>query len=314
MTFSPELTFIPAKAPYEITDKKAGEIIIESIIGQLNKRRKCDIFILPKLDPFHNERSPEETYCIEAVPIQFFRTEWLENESWPLFKREVDLLFTIMKEHGFVPTMMRRKGGREFHYPGGGCHLHMSADLFQWTPNMENWYDRIKTFHRNLLTDYANRPYIRWLFSNWFADLGSAVMVTDEGLDSFVAGGANVMSHFIAHSTVEARYMGSTKGSYLTFEHRYFSMVENTDELKLIATFAQTWMEKILERQATIDGDYVGKIPFTLTHEQLKDMRNVRKAKVICETFFADLGLQWSDYLPFFKRNYARRIKWGKFV
>jgi len=172
----------------------------------------------------------------------------------------------------------------------------------------------MKLYHRNLLTDYANRPYIRWLFSHWFADLGSSAYITLDNLEDFKSRGANVMEDRWRPSTIEARYMNTTKGAYLTFEHRYFSMIENAEEMRLIARFAWAWMQYVKGQQFGEDFQYKEQIPFTLTADQLRAMQKPREAKVMCHEFFAKLGLPWDDYSHFFDRNYLRRIKWGKFV
>lgn len=326
MSFSPELTFFVKRAPYEITDRKVGERLVKRISKVLYAKG----WMLPlrvKLDPMHNPRLPSETWCIEIVPLFHFETHWLEGDKeWATFRRVLAHIFDTCAANGLVPALVKRRGDTESHHPGGGCHLHMGMGHLFAGGQASFWYKRMEAFHRNLLMDFTNRPYIRWLFSHWFADAGSSVMLHAESPWLVNSPPCNVDGSPQQYdpleagchgaSVIEPRFMRSAKGEYLTFEVRLFSMVESPDEVRLIARFAKAWMDKV--KATTMDGsEYYSTtvaIPLDLTLERLADMRDPMKARAMCAAFIQELGLQWGPYSVFFKRNYLRRIQWGEFI
>jgi hypothetical protein len=320
MKISPELTFFPSKYPYEIKNHKEGLILIREIKKSIKKSKKIDdTWFLPKLDPFHNPHEENSTFCVEAVPATCLYTDWFEDLDWETTKIVITELFSIMKSHGLVPSLCKNRNRTEYHYPGGGCHLHVNVPNFIMSPG---WYKSMEAFHRNLLIDYVNRPYLRWLFSNWFADSGSSVIVNTENFKKFKSKKNNIYDiDFFYTNAIEPRYMSSTKNSYLSFELRFFSMIHNPKELKLIVNFANRWIQHVLKKtqESEILGDtfYLNTfkdIPIEITHKKLLDMEDPKKSKEICKKFLDFLGLPWQDYEIFYDRNYSRRIKFGKFV
>jgi hypothetical protein len=323
-TFSPELTFIVKRAPYEITNQKVGERLVKDIRKVLHKPN----WMLPteiKLDPMHNLHCDDTTWCVEITPLNgfYWDTIWLNDASaWKTLRRAVAYIFDTCKANGLVPTLTKHRGRTELHYPGGGCHIHYGIGHLFTAMQPQLWYKKMEMFHHNLLMDYTNRPYIRWLFSHWFADLGTSVMVNDIYLP-YVLDPQSTPYNPIqrAHeitSTIEPRYMHSTKGDYLTFEVRLFSMVESPDELRLIALFVDAWMGHI--KQRTTNGyDYgdettLKPILLDLDETKLTALKDPHKARMMCAAFMGELGLEWGPYSVFFKRNYLRRIQWGEFV
>ena len=178
----------------------------------------------------------------------------------------------------------------------------------------------MERFHRNLVVDYANRPYIRWLLSHWMGG-GSAVAVTKKDLKLAarkpVAGKLNRVwaitpnsifdrALYIDHA-IEPRFMASSKHSYLALEFRMVGMVENARQLRAAALLIDTWIAKILSR--------TGRIRFTLTIPQWNAMTKEKTARKICAEWVDNLGLDWATYeTAFFDRNYLLRIKHGEFV
>jgi hypothetical protein len=325
MTFSPELTYFPKRAPYEITDRKAGE----KLAKRISKALYAKGWMLPlrvELDPARNVHLSNKTYHIEIVPLFQFECHWLDDgKEWTNFKRVLAHIFDTCKANGLVPAMVKHRGGEEQHYPGGGCHLHLDMGELFTSSQAHLWYKRMETFHRNLLMDFANRPYIRWLFSHWFADAGSSVMLraespllttSERNADGSIKPYDPLEEGCSGASVIEPRFMQSNKRSYLTFEMRVFSMVESPDEVRLIARFAKAWMDRI--KTITLpDCEYyttTHSIPLDLTLDKLADMKDPMKARAMCASFIQGLGLEWGPYSVFFKRNYLRRIQWGAFV
>jgi hypothetical protein len=321
-TFSPECTFILKTEPHEITGKRAGEGLVARINKDLHRPKWC-LPLKAKLDAMQNPRGPgSTTWCVEITPLPGFHweTNWLEDKGgWRALRKTIAHMFRTCRSHGLVPSFTQQDGDTELHYPGGGCHLHMGIGGLFSSTQPDRWYKRMEAYHRNWLMDYTNRPYIRWLFSHWFADKGTEVLIHDVG---YLPTDGSVYDPLqrakVCTSTIEPRYMDSVKGNHLTMEVRLFSMVESPDELKLIAQFAAAWMAHIREKTVGGTWDYFPEpqmIPLDLDADKLAALKVPAKARAICEGFFTDaLKLEWKPYSAFFERNYLRRIKWGAFV
>ena len=335
--FSPELTFIPRAAPHEITSKKRGADMVANINAYLQEHL-IGRLMMAKLDPHHFPGHPEkETYSVEIIPLRYFETAWLNKKAplqdgetvndWGLFKDGINEVFLHLRhKFGLVPSFSRRaKDGSILYWPGGGCHIHYDADQFSIGTN---WYERMKAFHTNLAVDFANRPYIRWLFSQWFTDeesSGGLCIITEQNLsDKEIWGDINplaitaeqVFLRTIRHSScIEPRFMGCYKGSYLTFEFRMFSMVEDAEELGHIARFTEAWVNSLVKK--TYEQEIVGNargLQVIITRDQLAAMARIPSSRRICREFIESLGLNWKDYLPFYERHYINRIRFGKMV
>lgn len=335
-TVSAELTFIPEAAPHEITSKEEGLALVKRVNRYLNTGPLTRLFSA-KLDPHHFPYDPvKETYCVEVTPLIYLRTHWFDKDAkadpelgqpandWALLREALDNIFAHFRAaFGLVPslTTVDPKDGSPLHWPGGGCHIHYGADLY-WMSS--DWYERMKAFHVNLLVDLANRPYVRWLFSQWFADEGSLCTITLSNLKTREAWGTRspskitpdaVFRHAMRQSCcIEPRWMVSQKGSYLTFEFRMFSMVENADELRSLVRFVEAWVREVQNRTGKLGVLSDQYAPVTITKAQLVAMGKVRPAKALCREFITSLGLPWSEYLPFFDRHYAVRIRQGVMV
>lgn len=298
MTFSPELTFVPAAAPHTIATKAEAERLVK----RLTRTLKCRLFYV-KHDPHLNEWTNARTYCIEVVPTVHWHTEWLENSDWRVLRRYIVRLFRCAADLGLVPSVITREAGEDIHWPGGGSHLHISADFYS---THAGWYRQMETFHRNLATDLANRPYIRWLFKQWFADESGTVLVNRGNYDTVVPRMEDPDYILSVEQSVCPRFMGSSKTSYLTFEHRQFSMVDNADEVRAIVRVATRWTNYLRDLEKPVR--------FTLTKRALDEMATVRGARAHCREWIKLLGLPWADYEPFFQRFYKPRILWGEMI
>lgn len=308
-TISPELTFVPRRAPHELVDRKKAEQLAERIRKDLYRRTN---YFRVKLDPFHHEYTKQETWCVEIVPFDWFLTDWFTNDThWKNLKEHLDIVWSIMRKHGMVSTLVTKTGNTEKHWPGGGCHLHYGSALVMAGTH---WYSTSEKFHRNLGMDYANRPWIRWLFSQWFANT-HLVPVNSEDLkiantNPDHLSNDNLFDRSIYHRWgLEPRFMGGgTKSHYLTFEFRMFSMVRDPKELQLIILFLNRWIEQILFKTYSSEEQ----ISLNLTKHKLLQMKQLGKSWEICKDYLDFLKLPSDAYRVFYKRNYSNRIKYGQ--
>jgi hypothetical protein len=313
MQFSPELTFVPSRAPYEITSKKEGETLVTRLNKALYRNfLKTGTFVVAKLDPFHNVYQPDMTYCVELCPpLQFpCETSWFEksNADCKLFKKGVDLIFKTCREHGLVPLAIQKRNGKEIHQPSGGCHLHFANELFNAGPN---FYKNMEGFHKNLIADFTNRPYIRWLFAQWFDDKNSNVIFSENHVHAYeaeeipITRDAAFEAAFEGRYVIEPRFMVTGKGVYNTFEFRFINMVRDYTELRAVTQAIHGWIKQI-------QSSHTKEIPVTLTLDNFKDFNDLRKAKKLCKDWIEEIGLTWdATYEILWNRNYRNRIVKG---
>ncbi len=314
-TFSPELTFLPLRHPHEITDKRKGARLIRRINTALAEiGGKTGVQMVAKLDPHHFEHTTKETYLVELNPfVRYFQLEWAnpKSTSHAVFTAGIDeIIGMLRKRFKLVPSLVKRRGDTDLHVPQGGCHCHLGADVFHYRTD---WYRTMERFHRNLATDYANRPYARWLLAHWMSQ-GSHVMFDRERLDIQeqdsllkVTRDALFQRALFGSSAIEPRFMASMKNSYLTFEFRIVGMVENARQLCAAVRLLRAWMRHIecLDRP----------LRFNLTTAKWDAMTKEDSARELCRSWVVDtLGLDWADYeADFFQRNYLLRIQHGTF-
>lgn len=323
-TFAPELNFVLAKSPYEITDYAAGETLISQINAELIElERITGVAMRAKLDPFHTNPETEAvvSWSVEVCPVHSFDTEWLSegvmdekgNSNWSTFRLYMNWLFKRMKKgYGLVPSVQKkRRDGTEVHMPGGGAHIHYGANLFGMGPN---FYKNMERFHTDLAVSYANRPYLRFLFADWLSDRAHHTLWNpEEGKVPTLKG--QTVEHALfgllldgGIHAIESRFMNTAKGSHNTFEFRFFRMVENPDELRLIVRFVEAWVNHLRMNV------YWGvPVCYSLTKRKWREFKDGRTVWLRhIAPFLKELGLNPKDYRMFFTRNYLTRLKFGK--
>lgn len=316
-TFAVEANFVPSRAPHEIVNKVSGQRLIHRINQWLaHHGRRTGIHMLAKLDPHHNVYEDDMTWSVELVPVTHFQLPWVQrnDKSHTRFVAGIDGIFRGMHERfGLVPKVVRRKGDTEYHHGIGGQHVHISASLFSFSTN---WYRLMERFHRNLVIDYANRPYVRWLLAHWMGG-GSAVIVDRHRLEQCAFNGAASLTRgdiffrsLFGASAIEPRFMASDKNSYLTFEFRIVGMVENARQMCAAVRLLNAWMEHHKDRVLYSPSTPV---KFNLTTARWDDMVTPEGARRHCRAWVESLRLDWADYeQDFFERNCLMRIKHGK--
>lgn len=317
-TWSPELSFVPIRAPHALS-KRAADALATRINAEVRKMKTIARLFYAKSDPHLGQYTARPSYLVEVVclPGCYLETEWVDRSrgQWKAFRAAIDGLFTLLRDSfGLVPTLVTEaRDGTPIHWPGGGCHLHYGADLFPMSPR---WYSQMEAFHRNLIVDYANRPYLTWLFRQWFVNgEGSR---TPLNLDDYATDkrgkclytADELYQAACRHSRgIEARYMTTSKASYLTFEFRLFSMVANADQLGSIARFTHAWVQSLVA--ATLAGRTIG---LSLTRARLRDYSTLHGSLAACQSFLDSLGLPWQDYASMYETHYVNRIKHGQMV
>lgn len=317
-TFAPELSFVPLRHPHEVTNRRSGARLIGRVNNWLFRHgRKTGVRMMAKLDPHHHIYTPKETYTVEVIPISSFQTEWVQrgDKSHARFVEAIDRIFEVMRDRfGLVPYVITRKphSTTELHWPSAGAHVHYGADLYGFTPN---WYRQMERFHRDLATDYANRPYARWLLAHWMGE-GSRVIYDRFRLDQRDTNGGpppstdEIFSRALfSTSAIESRFMASAKNSYLTFEFRIVGMVENACQLCAAVRLVNAWVQHHVNRVH----ERARPLRFTLTTARWDRMVTPEGALTHCQAWIEELGLDWADYqIDFFERNLLMRLAHGK--
>lgn len=335
MTWSPELTFVPARAPHEIRRKSKGQRVVDLLNDWfMRDLAAAGLHIHAKLDPFNVAMHPNglhwdtpESWCIEITPAlgHPFDSDWLHvgNESYTGFMAAIELLFGLMEKLGYVPAVtkrVRRKGRLvDRDWPTGGCHIHVGADLFALRPY---WYERTERFHRNLVMDYANRPYIRWLLAQWSDDHNSKCLVTSQTCNPMTGAWRRPKAEELWRKAIvgdchalEARFMAASKASYLTFEVRCINMVRSAAELRAVALIVTNWFASIAK--LTANG---GIVRPTITGAKLARYSDIGESRSICDCWLDSIcesGIVSSiksTVHDLYERNYATRILHGALV
>ena len=317
-TFSPEMNWVPRAHPMGYRSYKEAQKVcckINRTLDVLSKRfGPC---AMAKPDVLHlkggeeDENGETSTYSIEVIPVTHFHFSWLESRSgqWDIFESYLETLFALMKRHGLTPSVSRTRKGVTTHFAGGGFHIHCGADLYNTGPD---FYKRMERFHRDIAVDFANHPELRWLFADWMSDQAHHLVWRPDTPKK--PAGFKTMEDFVFYKllhgayAIESRFMKNAKGSYLTFEFRFFRMVENPEEFRLAARFVEAWV------RAVRDAMYwdVPPIKFTMNQRKWNARMDPDKAWRAISVFLEGISLDPKDYRVFFERNYLMRLKHGK--
>lgn len=317
-TFSPEMNWVPRAHPMGYRSYKEAQKVCSKVnrtLDTLSKRfGPCAI---AKPDPLHlkggekDENGEVNTYSIEVIPVRHFYLSWLEegDGKWAVFKKYLDALFAAMKRYGLAPSVTRTRKGVTTHFAGGGIHWHIGADLYQIGPD---FYKRMERFHRDIAVDFANHPELRWLFADWMSDQAHHLVWRPDTPKK--PAGFKTMEDFVFYKllhgayAIESRFMKNAKGSHLTFEFRFFRMVENPEEFRLAAKFVEAWVRTVR------DAMYwdVPPIKFTMNRRKWNALMDPDKAWRAISVFLEGIGLDPKGYRVFFERNYLMRLKHGK--
>ena len=303
-----ELTFIPdlPKAK-EFTNRETAQKVADRLCKRLAPlvpqllEHHIDLHV--KVDPFRSGDDGEyNAWIIEVTngghPTRSF--QWRSKRFVSLIQR----VFIEARKLGLRPRI-RRRG---VHWPSGGCHLQVGiADLF---PNDHLFLPRLARFERNLYHDLANRPYIRWLFSEWWdADTNSAATFTETDYKVCTMKELEQLAYSYGRtqSSIAARYSYRYKPAYPTYEFRFFDSVDSAKEIARNVRFLEAWVAYHVNKAMNgVD------VKFTLSHAQFKALKNEKMAWNIISRFLLELGLEPNDYRKPFEENYVLRMRHGE--
>lgn len=208
--------------------------------------------------------------------------------SFSELRKFYNIISKETQEFGLVPY------SRDNFLQGGQGHIHFSMN--RWTHK----------FLRNLFCDYANRPYLQWIFNcpydyinatSFFTELdfcdNPEFLTLDYSLQT-VLGLNNVCNNFIG---------GKSKGLYYnrkTVECRFFDNPRNWEDLVDHLKFLDAYLLYI-KRQP-------GLIPITIEHgREIKNM-SLYFCKKEFKLLLNELGLDYKNYKRFVNRNMAFRL------
>lgn len=308
MTYGLELTFLPRADPNGFkTETETSKVVrkFNSLLKPVNNPQEtgCSVFLA-------KEESLGDNYCIEVVNfINHIASREIEDEQ---FRDRLSSVFNIADYLRLTARASKTEKGIRLEYASGGSHIQHSMNVFGRS-HSPCFLNRLACFERNMCSDYANRPYIRWLFAQWFDNTNSLVMFN---LDDLPKSGIikknpiyKIYSDWCTHIGIVPRFTGIRRGCIPTYEHRYFDATQTADETIDNLKFIQAWIGSLAER--TENGL---KIKSKLTRSYFKSLKNTRFAWKEISQFLLSLALNPNCYRPNFERNYITRMKFGQMV
>lgn len=307
-----ELALTPdLKGDKEFTNKKTANKVADALAARLVKLSphlvEHNIDLSVKVDPFRfNTFNWEPNAWAIEITNGNKPTRTLQWRD-PKFVRLIQRVLNEAKVLGLY-SRIRRRG---IHWPAGGTHLHVGiADLFSNTPS---FLPKLALFEKNVYTDFANRPYIRWLFAEWFDnEVNSSITVGESSFDDYTKAEMRdlVYPEGRKSSSICARYSYQYKPAYPTYEFRIFDGVDSAKDIARNVRFLEAWILSHVKHVNEGGKD----VEFTLKREDFKAFKNVRSAWGIISQFLRDLNLDSQDFRKPFEENYVLRVKHGEML
>ncbi len=302
-----ELTFVPDRRgskefPTRTEAKRAARQL-----NQLLRKLDCpvsqngmDILIrfVAKAERFRMEDGKWVGHIVEVNATPFDHT-LLKDE---VFVAVVQLVFDYAAKLKLLPRI-RRRGVH--HASGGGHILCGTAYLFD---DDIHFTGRLAAFEKAWYVDFANRPYIRWLFAEWF-DCGenSNVAVTSSDLSYGAWDSNHAYTYSLARGSIRRRFSDDMKPSYAAYEVRLFDAQTCVADVIRDINFLVAWVTRVRDLvllEQTIE--------FNLTAKRYEKWCKPRAAWGEVSRFLRLLKLDPRDYRSAFEDNYLNRIKHGK--
>lgn len=345
--FGLELTFIPKKrgAWQEFRSRDEADKYQQKLQELIDAKTPCgvkpftvkrDLFRAASYNLEDAQLQPHQSYCIEVMtqPKDFARAlqgYWADKSGlggdWNFFT-QINYLFEAAKSLNLHPHIERRsKNGKKiWDYPTGGGHIH--TELTGLAPAGGVYHYCLYLAERAICNQFANNPWIRWLFAQWSDDTNSAVGIPysqiDDILNSRVKERALLVSHTVlltSHSICQ-RLSSRAKSNYPTYEWRFFDMPRNADELYLQLRFLNNWLASTFLTTDSVDD--IGKMTpiwdksvYSLTKSEFTKLATDPKyALRVAYDFMQSIHLTDDEieaiFDAFWERNYLRRVKYGK--
>jgi hypothetical protein len=327
-TFGVELSLIPADGSIYVGSagmKTAHKLsnILKKEFNKFDKKfnKTNNIWGQPfaltsKIDTF---RSPidgnEESRQWHIELINLNRTHFIKRySSGPSLESENEAeylrgIFEICQKFGLttkIQPKLDKKKNQLIYHPTGGFHIHLGMDLF---PAGKNFLSLLDRFNKNLWTDYCNRPYIKWLFDEWFDNHNSMIGVNHSDLVEIENGNLDHLDLQTCKFAINPRYQHNGKPLYPTFEFRFFDSPSTVSEFFENIDFIDKWTEYHI---GLIEAN-VSPLAFILDDKRLESFSDLDKTWTEISLFLETLKLKPEIYKPRFDTNYSNRVKVGLF-
>lgn len=375
-----ELTFIPNKKSKwkeyrSKTEARVAAAQFNSLIGSVFKSSSSDGTVTSppfhaKADPFRVKYSidppqPHNSWCIEIGSQPLELDDWVSGKTAtsssasspselsssrranraprkPLsVGMSIQAIYFIAQSLNLYPhiEVVDRKTGKVTDYPTGGGHIHTNISGF--FPYGENFLKKMAILEEMLCLDYANNPWIRWLFSQWSDNSNSQIALRRSDLVDMVRKKNraitreqwNGATHSLALSchAIRARFAATGKPVYPTYEWRFFDMPRNAEELRLQLAFLFAWLKKRIRQVEALFTSRTDAVTFdkiwqfynqtilrvSIDAAQFDGLaKDTNFARAVIRGTMLDFGMSPSDmdgiFDAFWDRNYLRRMKYGK--
>lgn len=295
---------------------------------------KADAFRAPHVD----EAQPHRAYCIE-VHNEPIRASYILNGGFAT--SALQAVYAIANDLHLAPAIeVHHRDGSITDWPTGGGHIHVSQ-LGLWDSGSSAALCH-SILDRTLAIDYTNRPYLRWLFSQWSDNVNSLCALDGHDLKALQKALkrkrlSNAQLQEWAHGHVEERFairnrlMSSGKPCLPTWELRWFDMPRSVKELQLQVAFVKAWFEDRVKRitKSLVREDGVKPsertkhwkafdkevLTFRLTPQYWRHLtKDPSFAWAETESFLRELELDPALYGWFWERGYLRRFHHGKLI
>jgi len=313
-----ELTFVPKCAGkwqefLSLEDAEFHAALLIKALGRTFKHAKA--FLRVKADPFRvvGMNQPHNAWCIEVNTKPFGSTSFITSDALSNTRCSLSVLFYCAAKLNLHPFISKKqRDGTIKEWPTGGGHIHVGLDFLA-----AQSVSTLALYHieRRMCLDYANYPFIRWLFAQWFDDTNSALPYTLCEISRLASKPINHNTVSDAHEatlschSIRQRFFDNGKSVLPTYEFRFFDMPRNVDELKLQVRFLVKWFTYCYDQMAD-------DVRYSLTPAYFKRLSKDSKfARIECETFFHKIGLDFADYTELcWERAYLPRMLHGKAV
>ncbi len=268
-------------------------------------------------------RQPHKAWCLEVNSEPIDISNLIIGGKTTYLWKALEAVYAVAAGLNLHPSIQRvnKRTGARTEWPTGGGHLHVPVDI--WNDDSA-FLLRLYMLERSLCVDYTNRPYIRWLFSQWSDNVNSAIAMGPVVIKAAYREARRekkpkAFLTNVAHSaaldchSIKQRMALTGKPILPTYEFRFFDMPHSVNELGLQARFLAAWINHHVD--VIEAGEPIWKHPaFTLTTREFNRLAcDAKYARAKVEAFFGQLGLEFAPYEePFWERQYLTRLKWGK--
>jgi hypothetical protein len=289
---------------------------------------KTDVFRTQLLDP---GAQPHNSWCLEVNNYPMLGSGVSRPSS--MEGKVLAAVYDIARGIDLHPHIsVTKRDGTIIDYPNGGGHQHVQTDFWE---EGSQFLLRMFCLENALCIDFANNPWLRWLFAHWNDNVNSSVAVNLTRLGEMEQGasvldpkanarweknGRDNYVHDVAllcHS-IKQRIACTGKPCRPTYEFRFLDMPRSVEELGVHTRFISSWVGYHVGRA---DGylDLEDRPTFTLTSAQYQQLvKDAGYAKAQVEAFMGRIGLSGAETQKmidmFWERGYLRRMKYGQAV